>query len=60
MIPYEVDPSLHSDKPEDSALGDGFSRPTAVPVVPRSPLPESPLDGRPNGPLDPLGEKSGF
>ena len=27
MIPYEVDPSLHSTKPHEPVLDDGFSRP---------------------------------
>lgn len=27
MIPYDVDPSLHSTKPHEPVLDDGFSRP---------------------------------
>jgi hypothetical protein len=27
MIPYEVDPSLHSEEPHAETLDDGFSRP---------------------------------
>ena len=37
MIPYDVDPSLHSTQPQEPVLDDGFSRPDkddahAVPV----------------------------
>jgi hypothetical protein len=36
MIPYEVDPSLHSEEPHAQTLDDGFSRPDIAthPVVP--------------------------
>ena len=27
MIPYEVDPSLHTDQPHETRLDDGFSPP---------------------------------
>jgi hypothetical protein len=27
VIPYEVDPSLHSTRPHEPVLDDGFSRP---------------------------------
>lgn len=27
MIPYDVDPSLHSTQPHEPVLDDGFSRP---------------------------------
>lgn len=27
MIPYDVDPSLHSTQPKEPVLDDGFSRP---------------------------------
>jgi hypothetical protein len=27
MIPYDLDPSLHSTEPQDTLLGDGFSPP---------------------------------
>lgn len=30
MIPYEVDPSLHTTEPEEPSLDDGFSRPHAA------------------------------
>jgi hypothetical protein len=53
MIPYEVDPSLHQNKPQEPLLEDGFSPPDAAqPAPPASQLP-------PDAP-DPLGEKSGF
>ncbi len=35
MIPYDLDPSLHSGEPEPVALGDGFS-PSRVPPLPPS------------------------
>jgi len=52
MIPYEVDPSLYSDKPEQPLLDDGFSPPdmhsmSTHPVEPE-PLPPSPEPVAPN------------
>lgn len=29
MIPYDIDPSLHSSEPQAEHLGDGFSPPAA-------------------------------
>ncbi|GAB2584818.1 hypothetical protein GCM10027034_16460 [Ramlibacter solisilvae] len=57
MIPYEVDPSLHNDKPEKPLLDDGFSPPD-----PDQPTPPPP-QGAPaphDGVSDPWGQKSGF
>jgi hypothetical protein len=39
MIPYEVDPSLHSTEPEELRLDDGFSRPHAQHEPKPEPLP---------------------
>lgn len=44
MIPYDIDPSLHSAEPEDCSLDDGFSprsqaeSPEPAPADPRSSL----------------------
>jgi hypothetical protein len=49
MIPYELDPSLHSYEPHDELLDDGFSRPSMAthPVEPE-PLPPQPEPLAPN------------
>jgi hypothetical protein len=49
MIPYEVDPSLHSYEPHSDMLDDGFSRPamSTHPVEPE-PLPPQPEPSAPN------------
>jgi hypothetical protein len=50
MIPYEIDPSLHSAEPHDVMLDDGFSPPSMAthPVEPE-PLPhETHKPGAPN------------
>jgi hypothetical protein len=31
MIPYDLDPSLHSGEPESASLDDGFSPPVTTP-----------------------------
>ena len=31
MIPYDVDPTLHSDEPQEPKLDDGCTRPAAAP-----------------------------
>lgn len=58
MIPYDLDPSLHTGKPEPEVLDDGFSPPThgepAPAGTPPLPMPEAP-------PVDPaLWAKSEF
>lgn len=52
MIPYELDPSLHSYEPHEELLDDGFSRPdlsdmATHPVEPE-PLPPQPEPEAPN------------
>ncbi len=42
MIPYEVDPSLHSHEPKDVLLDDGFSRPASAATHPVEPEPMQP------------------
>jgi len=56
MIPYDLDPSLHSGEPEDPLLEDGFSPPHhAGPAA--TPLPA----GQPREPAaPPLTTKSEF
>jgi hypothetical protein len=58
MIPYEVDPSLHSHEPHNEALDDGFSRPslaTTHPVEPEPlpPQPEPPVPNPSHLPVEP-------
>jgi len=57
MIPYEVDPSLHNNKPPEPALDDGFSPPEAA--EPTRPEPET-SDDEASKAHDPLDDKSGF
>lgn len=48
MIPYEVDPSLHSYEPSGESLDDGFSRRAATHPVEPEPLPPQPEPEAPN------------
>ena len=48
MIPYEVDPSLHSYEPQDAVLDDGFSPRAATHPVEPEPLPPQPEPAAPN------------
>ena len=60
MIPYEVDPSLHSGQPGEPKLDDGFSRPEPEPVQPQPPLDEPSTVATPT-PVDPvIADKSAF
>lgn len=34
MIPYDVDPTLHSSEPQERKLDDGCTRPGVEPVAP--------------------------
>jgi hypothetical protein len=56
MIPYEVDPSLHNDKPHEPMLDDGFS----PPVAPQQPVPTSSTEHMSPDAPSAVGEKSGF
>jgi hypothetical protein len=49
MIPYELDPSLHSGEPHDVMLDDGFTRRELAthPVEPE-PMPPQPEPASPN------------
>jgi hypothetical protein len=40
MIPYDIDPSLHTAEPEPPRLDDGFSPPQAMATHPVEPEPE--------------------
>jgi hypothetical protein len=42
VIPYEVDPSLHSYEPHGESLDDGFSRRAATHPVEPEPEPQQP------------------
>lgn len=44
MIPYDLDPSLHSGEPERPLLDDGFSPPQQPEAVPTGRTPDAPLD----------------
>ena len=44
MIPYEIDPSLHSGEPESAVLGDGFSPPQGQLAEAVESPPPSPID----------------
>jgi hypothetical protein len=57
MIPYEVDPSLHTGKPVEPQLDGGFSPP--APAQPPDP-PALDTEGLQRATDDPLREKSGF
>jgi hypothetical protein len=48
MIPYEVDPSLHSYEPHGDSLDDGFSRRAATHPVEPEPQPREPEPVAPN------------
>ena len=53
MIPYDLDPSLHSGAPEAPKLDDGFSPPQpGQPVAPLAPLPGGRTVAQP--PVDPV------
>lgn len=55
MIPYPLDPSLHSAQPLPPQLDDGFSPPAATPQAQDAP------EVRPGEPVDPaLWTKSDF
>jgi len=57
MIPYEVDPSLHTEEPHEPTLDDGFSRPEVA---------HDPAHAEPKNEADPhaadsqISEKSDF
>lgn len=55
MIPYEVDPSLHGEEPQEPRLDDGFTRP-GVPQP--GELPSTVPTPRPIEPV--LSDKSDF
>lgn len=47
MIPYDLDPSLHTGEPDPPTLEDGFSRPHCAPEdmpSPPQPAPAQPQD----------------
>lgn len=46
MIPYDLDPSLHTGEPEPPSLDDGFSPPHDAPA--------EEYDEQAAGPVDPL------
>jgi hypothetical protein len=54
MIPYDVDPSLHTAEPEPPQLDDGFSPPAQEPGVPES------KPAQPAASAGVLGDKSAF
>ena len=56
MIPYDVDPSLHTAEPERKRLVDGFSPPR--PEEPDRAAPQAPGTGP--AAADALGDKSPF
>jgi hypothetical protein len=60
MIPYAVDPSLHSGEPQERKLDDGCTPPAVEPVPPAS-ADDLPSTVETPAPLEPvLGEKSDF
>jgi hypothetical protein len=60
MIPYDVDPSLHSGEPQERPLDDGCTPPDVEPVAPANPG-DLPSTVETPSPLEPvLGEKSDF
>jgi hypothetical protein len=56
MIPYEVDPSLHTEAPHEPTLDDGFSRPEAAHDEPGNEADTRPGDS----PESRISEKSDF
>jgi hypothetical protein len=57
MIPYDIDPSLHSGQPERNLLDDGFSPPPQEELPPT----QSPPKPMPAPPVEPvLSDKSEF
>lgn len=54
MIPYDVDPSLHTAEPEPPQLDDGFSRP------PHEPGAEASVQAQPDLGAGGPGDKSPF
>lgn len=57
MIPYDLDPSLHTGEPESPLLEDGFSPPQHHGEGDEAPVPPVPH----GGPVDPaFWVKSGF
>jgi hypothetical protein len=60
MIPYDVDPTLHSCEPQEPKLDDGCTQPGVEPVAP-SHAGDLPSTVETPAPLKPvLGEKSDF
>jgi hypothetical protein len=60
MIPYDLDPSLHTAEPESAMLGDGISPPPPLVAPPQDPAPQPPLQAQ-GAPVDPaLWAKSPF
>lgn len=63
MIPYDLDPSLHSGEPEPQLLDDGFSPPQQAGTLAASQTSQArtPRDGVAIAPVDPgLWAKSAF
>lgn len=60
MIPYDVDPTLHSTEPQDGKLDDGCTQPGVEPVAPShaGDLPSTVETPAPGSPV--LGDKSDF
>ena len=44
MIPYDLDPSLHTAEPESTQLDDGFSPPQPVGAAEETPQPPLKVD----------------
>jgi hypothetical protein len=44
MIPYDLDPSLHTGQPEPPKLDDGFSPPAQAEANEHATPPEEPVD----------------
>jgi hypothetical protein len=58
MIPYDLDPSLHTGEPESTMLDDGFSPPLHEPAAPET---EKQPEAINRTPVDPaLWAKSAF
>lgn len=61
MIPYDIDPSLHAEKPHEAVLDDGFSPPSGEDPQPNPGTGTSPSTVATPQPVAPgLWEKSGF